>query len=77
MFIVGASDVVKGFWVVVLISNKLQDSIEGWAGPDVQSAQSNCKKAPCYMERICSLFSLSEGKKQNSLLECGKYSSQA
>ena len=44
MFIAGASDVLKGFWVVVLISNKLQDSIEGWAGPDVQSAQSNCKR---------------------------------
>jgi hypothetical protein len=49
MFVAGDSDVLKGFRVVVLISNKLQDSIEGWAGPDVQSAQSNCKKAPCYM----------------------------
>jgi hypothetical protein len=61
---------------VVLISNKLQDSIEGWAGPDVQSAQSNCKKAPCYIGFV-PCFSLSEGKKQNSLLECGKYGSQA
>ena len=46
----------------------------GWAGCTVSTVK--LQKVPCYIGFV-PCFSLSEGKKQNSLLECGKYGSQA